>query len=151
MFNITESTNISNYADDTTFHACNSDLGNLINRFEHDSILAIEWSQSNYMKLIRDKCYFLLSGYKYEMMFANIGQSRIWESETLKLLRWYYRQILKVCRIYCKPFAGQKLNPLSRICNILNQERGKTLTEAFYRIPVSILQFNLLVFRERIE
>ena len=86
MFNITESTNISNYADDTTFHACNSDLRNLINRFEHDSILAIEWSQSNHMKLIRDKCYFLLPGYKHEMMFANIGQSRIWESETLKLL-----------------------------------------------------------------
>ena len=94
LFNITESTNISNYADDTTFHACNSDLRNLINRFEHDSILAIEWSQSNYVTLIRDKCYFLLPGYKHEMMFANIGQSRTWESETLKLLRWYHRQIL---------------------------------------------------------
>ena len=38
----------------TTFHACDSDLGNLIIRFEHDSMLAIEWFESNYMKLNED-------------------------------------------------------------------------------------------------
>ena len=42
LFYITESTNLCNYADDTTFHACDSNLGNLINRLEHDSMLAIE-------------------------------------------------------------------------------------------------------------
>ena len=84
LFYITESTNVCNYADDTTFLACDSDLGNLINRLEHDSMLAIEWFQSNYMKLNEEKCYFLLSGYKHKMMFANIGQSRIWESEKQK-------------------------------------------------------------------
>ena len=30
-------------ADDTTFFACDKDLGSLINRLEHDSFLAIEW------------------------------------------------------------------------------------------------------------
>ena len=34
--------NVCNYADDTTFHICDSDLENLINRLEHDSVLAIE-------------------------------------------------------------------------------------------------------------
>ena len=60
--------------DDTTFHACDSDLENLIQRLEHDSMLAIEWFESNYMKLSNDKCHLLLSGYKHEVM-ANIGQS----------------------------------------------------------------------------
>ena len=33
-------------------------------------MLAIEWFESNYMKLNEDKYNFLLSGYKHEMMFA---------------------------------------------------------------------------------
>ena len=39
------------YADDTTFHACDSDLKDLIARLEHDSLLASEGFQVNYMKL----------------------------------------------------------------------------------------------------
>ena len=85
LFYITASTNVCNYADDTTFHACDSDLGNLINRLEHDSMLAIKWFDSNYMRLYEDKCHFLLFRHKHEM-FAKIGQSRIWESEKQKLL-----------------------------------------------------------------
>ena len=41
LFYITEMTNVCNYADDTTFHAC--DLEGLIQRSEHDSMLATEW------------------------------------------------------------------------------------------------------------
>ena len=39
-----------------------SDLGNLINRFEHDSMLTIERFWSSYKKLNEDKYHFLLSG-----------------------------------------------------------------------------------------
>ena len=49
-------------------------------------MLTIEWFESSYLKLNEDKCDFLLSGYKHEMMLANIGQSRIWESEKQRLL-----------------------------------------------------------------
>ena len=42
----------------TTFHACDSNLENLVRRLEHDSMLAIEWFESNYMKLNKDKCHF---------------------------------------------------------------------------------------------
>ena len=51
------SLNRCNYADDT-FHACDSDLGNLINRLKNDSMEAIEWFENNYMKLNEDKCHF---------------------------------------------------------------------------------------------
>ena len=50
LFYLTEFTNLCNYADDTTFHACNSDLKDLITGLEHDSLLAIEWFQANHMK-----------------------------------------------------------------------------------------------------
>ena len=84
LFYITETANACNYAHDTISHACDSDLDSLIQRLEHDSILAIEWFESNYMKL--NKCHLLLSGYKHEVMWANIGQSQIWESKEQKLL-----------------------------------------------------------------
>ena len=38
------------------------------------------------MKLNEDKCHFIISGYKREIMFANIGESRIWEKGQQKLL-----------------------------------------------------------------
>ena len=38
-----------NYADDTGIHACDIELGEVLRRLEHDSYLAIEWLQSNYM------------------------------------------------------------------------------------------------------
>ena len=63
-------------ADDTAFHDCDKDLNSLINRQEHDSLLAIEWFENN-IKLNQDK---------YENVFAFVGQSVIWETENKKLL-----------------------------------------------------------------
>ena len=72
---------------DIKFHACDSDLEKLINRLEYDSsMLAIEWFESNYMKLNDDKCHFFPSRYKHEMIFAKVVEIRIWESEKQKLL-----------------------------------------------------------------
>ena len=42
LFFLTENTNVCNYADYTTFYACDSNLNHLISRLEHDSVLAIE-------------------------------------------------------------------------------------------------------------
>ena len=38
------------------------------------------------MKLNGGKCLLLLSDYMHEVMWANIGQSQIWESKRQKLL-----------------------------------------------------------------
>ena len=48
-------------------------LENLLRRLEHDSLLAIEWFQNNNMKLNEDKCHFLVSGFKHEAIWINIG------------------------------------------------------------------------------
>ena len=42
LFCIAESTKVCNFADDTTFYACDRDVSSLINRLEHDSYLTIE-------------------------------------------------------------------------------------------------------------
>ena len=76
LFFISELTNLRNFANDTTFYACNMDLNSLIKRLEHDSFLAIEWFENNNMKLNQDKCHSLVSGYKNENVWANIGRKR---------------------------------------------------------------------------
>ena len=42
LFYLTEMTDVCNFADDTTFFACDSDLKHLMERLEHDTKLAIE-------------------------------------------------------------------------------------------------------------
>ena len=51
LFYLAESTNVCNFADNTTFYACDKDLNSLINRLEHDIYLEIEWFENNSMKL----------------------------------------------------------------------------------------------------
>ena len=80
LFFLTEKTNVCNYADDTTFYACDSDLHYLISRLEHDSVLATEWFECNYMKLNQDKCHLLILRHNYESVWANIGYCKISES-----------------------------------------------------------------------
>ena len=77
LFYLAESTEVCNFADDKTFFACNKDLKTLISRLEHDSHLAIEWFESNSMKLNQDKCHLLVSGYKHEKNWARTGEVRI--------------------------------------------------------------------------
>ena len=95
LFYLTELTDVCNYADDTTFYNRDSNLDDLIRRLEHNSILAIEWFERNYMQLNQDKCHFLLSGHKHEVMFAKIVHSKVWENCTQKLLGIIIDQNLK--------------------------------------------------------
>ena len=86
LFYLTESTEVCNFADDTTFFACNEDLNFLIKRLEHDSLLAIKWFQNNNMKSNQDKCHLFISGCKHENVWVHLGDETIWESNTQKLL-----------------------------------------------------------------
>ena len=79
LFYIAESTNVSNFAEDTTIYACDRDVNSLINRLEYDSYLTIEWFENNSMKLNQDKCNFLVSRFKYEDVWAKIGKTKIWK------------------------------------------------------------------------
>ena len=86
LFSFLDNTEASNYADDTDLYACDADLETLIYRLEHDALIAIEWFESNYMKLNEEKCHFLISGNKNEHLFINVGPYKIWESNAVKIL-----------------------------------------------------------------
>ena len=122
-----------NYANDATFHACPLDLKSLITRLEHDAALAIEWLESNYMLLDQDKCHFLFPGRKYETLFVNVGETKIWESKQQKLLGILIDRDLKFDEyvlLQCKK-AGKKLTALIRISKFMTFGQRRNIMKAF--------------------
>ena len=85
------------------------------------------------MKLNQDKCHFLISGGKHEVMFAKIGHSNIWESCAQKLLGIIIDSNLKFLEYILTQFkkTGKKIKSLARVCMCLSLERGRTLMKAF--------------------
>jgi len=77
---------ICNFADHTTPFVCDFSLNKTLLKLEENSLLAIAWFENNYMKLNTDKCHLLVSGYKFEHTFVNVGSDKIWESKDVKLL-----------------------------------------------------------------
>ena len=54
LFYLSDFTEVCNFADDATFHACDIYLNTRIKRLEHDAFLAIEWFETNSLKLNKD-------------------------------------------------------------------------------------------------
>ena len=77
---------ICNFADDTTTYISDECLENVLKSLEKNSMLAIGWFENNYMKLNTDKCRLIVSGYKHEQVWANIGKDLIWKSNLVILL-----------------------------------------------------------------
>ena len=133
MFFLPESTDVCNYADDATFYACDTDLKSLIQRLEHDSLLAIEWFENNSMKLNEDKCHLLVSGYKFENIWAKIGKAKIWESKSQKLLGVEIDRTLNFndhVRALCNE-AGKKLSVLARLSNFMSITQKRIIMKSF--------------------
>ena len=133
LFCIAQSTNVCKFADDTTFYACDKDVNSLINRLEHDSYLAIEWFENHFTKLNQDKCHLLVSGFKYENVWATIGKTKNWESKKQKLLVVeidrtlnFDEHIASLCRK-----AGKKLSVLARLSNFMCTNKKRVLMKAF--------------------
>ena len=133
LFYLTEMTDVCNYADDTTFHPCDLDLKSLVTGLEHDEVLAIEWFELNYVMLTQDKCHFLFSGKKYETLFVNIEETKIWESKQEKLLGVLIDRDLKFDEYvfsHCKK-AGKKLTAFNRISKFMTFAQKRNIMKAF--------------------
>ena len=133
LFYLTEMTQVCNFPDDTTFYVCDKDLNILINRIEHDTSLAVEGFENNFMKLNQDKCHLLVSEHKHETVWAKIGEAEIWESNKQKMLGIVIDRNLNFDEYVfdlCKK-AGRKLSVLARLSNYMSFEKRKILLKAF--------------------
>ena len=122
-----------NFADDTTPFVCDHDLNTVLTKLEENSAIALTWFETNYMKLNSDKCHLLVSGHNYEEMFVEIGNDKIWESKSVKLLGITIDKELKfdkhVDKICSK--ANRKLNVLSRMQSFLSVRKRKIVFTSF--------------------
>ena len=85
------------------------------------------------MKLNQDKCHLLVSGFKYENVWAKIGKTTIWESKKQKLLGVetdrtlsFDEHIASLCRK-----AGKKLSVLAGLSNFMCRNKKRVLMKAF--------------------
>ena len=129
LFYLTEMTQVCNFADGTTFYVCDKYLNTLINRLEHDTTLAIDRFEKNFMKLNQDKCHLLVSGHKHETLWAKIGETKILESNKQKLIGVAIDRNLNFDEYVfdlCKK-AGRKLSVLARLSNYISFEKRKNI------------------------
>ena len=133
LFWFNEQTDANNFADDTTFYVCDSDISEAIRRLEHDTLIAIEWFGFNYMKLNESKCHLLFSGHKHEHIFAKAGPATIWESQREKLLGVSIDRDMSLkyhVTNLCKK-ANQKLSALIRLGRYHNYDQRILLMKSF--------------------
>ena len=95
-------------------------------KLKHDTKLAIESFEKNYMKTTEGKCHLLVARHRYETLWTNIGETRIWESENEKLPGLTIDRSLSLT--LCKK-ADRKLSALSRI--YMGFEKKTILLKAF--------------------
>ena len=71
--------------DDTTLYVCDEKLENVVSKLENDSDYCdlLVWNE---IKLNTDKCHLLVTGNKYEQIWVKLGEEKIWENNTVKLL-----------------------------------------------------------------
>ena len=100
---------------------------------EHDSLLAIEWFENNYIKLNQEKCHLLVSGNKSENIWAESGHAKIWENPKQKLIvsvidrdLSFDRYVSSLCRK-----AGIKLSALARLSHYMNLKYRTVLLKSF--------------------
>ena len=134
LFYLFDDTDVCNYADDTTLHACDTSLEALVERLECAAKKAVDWFKHNHMKLNPDKCHLLICGHKYECILANIEGATVIESYKEKLLGIYIDRDLTLenhVQYLCKN-AGRKLNALARVCKILPFYKRKMIMNSFF-------------------
>ena len=126
LLNLSDFTEVCSFTDNTTFHACDNDLNNLVKRLERDAFLATEWFETNSMKLNKDKCHLLGLGNNYENVWVKIGDDKIWESAKQKLLGIEIRKNLNFddhVIPLCKK-AGIKLAVLARLSKFMSLKKA---------------------------
>ena len=111
------------------FHACDNDLNNFFKKLEHYIFSAIDWFETNNLKLNEDKCHFLVSGHKYENVCVKIEDEKILESAKQKLRGMevgknlnFDDDVISLCKK-----AGKKLAVLARLSKLMSLKQKRIL------------------------
>ena len=123
---------ITNYADDTTPYAIDTNFDTLIDRLQLDSCALLEWFNTNFFKLNADKCKLLISNQE-DNLSLNIDGKTITCQNTVNLLGIkidnklnFNEHISTICKK-----VSLKLHVLARVSHFMDQEKLRLLMKAF--------------------
>ena len=130
LFFVLKDTDVCNFADDTSRHACDISFDERLMRLERDFALAVCWFESKYMKLNTDKYHLIVSGNKHENLWADIVNDRIWETNYVRFLRINIDISFHMLKVFSK--ANRKLTILTRMFKFLTFEKRRVLVKAYF-------------------
>ena len=133
LFFLFLNTDVCNIADDTTPYACDADLGALLHNLESDVTSALIWFDANYMRPNQTKCHLLAPSQSPEMLWIQVGEQIIWESQQERLLGVMVDRGLSFqqhVENLCKK-AGAKVTALGRLVTIVSMEKKKIIMSTF--------------------
>ena len=119
LFFIVNSTDITNYANDSTPYATANNTDSLIVLLEEASKSLFTWFDNNFMKSNADKCQLLVSS--YEKVTIKIGSHEIANTK---------REIIIYQRFFSK--ASRKVCVLARVTSGISLSKKRTLMNAFF-------------------
>ena len=132
IFFFINETGLTNYGDDNTPYAINSNVDTLIATLENDTKTLIEWFNDNYFKMNSDKCHLLVTNHG-DNLHALIGDDTIMGSESVKLLGihidnklTFNEHVEKLCKK-----VSLKLHALSRISQYMSTDKLRVIMKAF--------------------
>ena len=132
IFYFVKEDKITNYADDTTPYAIESNINKLICTLEIDINTILTWFDNNFFKLNPDKCKLLITKHA-ENVEIKIKNVNIVAEKSVKLLGIKIDNNLNFnehVSSLCKK-ANLKLHALSRVSHIMNKDKLRLLLKAF--------------------
>ena len=87
------------------------------------------------MKMNSDKCHLFISGKKFEHLWVKIGNNRIWEHRTVKLLGITFNKELKLDKhlnSVCLK-ANRKISSLSKIKKLLDFNKIRVSFRPYFK------------------
>ena len=132
IFYIVNENNLTNYADDTTPYAIESDIETLLNSLVNDTSILIKWFNDNYFKMNKEKCNLLITNHDDNISVIIDGQT-IHNSKSVKLLGVcidnklnFNEHVSNICKKVSK-----KLHALRRVSQYIQKDKLKLIMKAF--------------------
>ena len=132
-FVLEDDIDIYNYADDNTFVSSGYDYESVKNKLVHNVNNVISWFEGNNMMVNPDKFQCIVFGRNENLGSFRIGEHDLFPENIVKILGLHLdsnlnfdTHISKLCQK-----AGNQINVLARLCNVLNEPSKMLLYNSF--------------------
>ena len=123
---------LTNFADDNTPYAIDTDIKVIISKLEADTIRLLNWFEINYFKMNADKCKLLITNHDNDIS-VSIDGNKINASKSVKLLGIkidnnldFNEHVSSICKK-----VNLKLHALARISQFMDKDKLRVLMKAF--------------------